>query len=339
MKEIDFFAQSVDHRLSLDTIFFGGGTPSTYPDELLLDTFDKLKGTFDIIDDAEVSIEVNPGTVSPKQLVLWKELGINRLSIGVQSLKDSVLKKLNRMQSEHDVRALLAKASELFQNISVDLILGLPGIDDGEWKALLAQVVAWPLMHVSIYFLTVHEDTRLYFDIEQKKVVLPTDDSLVTLYHWSVSFLKRHGFEQYETSNFARPGYRCRHNFAYWERKSYKGFGLGACSFDGKFRFQNCKNLTSYMERAERGASVVDFAEKLTGEQVYLETIMLGLRRAEGVALEVLFRGLSDDRKARLTENISWLKSRKYLHEKAGRLMLTPIALVVQNEVAVKLSM
>lgn len=338
-KEIELFTQYIDHKILLDTIFIGGGTPSTYPDNLLLDMSDKLKEKFDINGDTEVTIEVNPGTVEPHQLILWKDIGINRLSIGVQSLNSSVLQRLNRLHSAEDVRRLIVQAAGIFENISVDLILGLPGVVVAEWKDLLTEVVTWPLKHLSIYFLTLHEDTRLYFEVKKKKLELPTDDSLVQLYHWSIDFLGRYGFEQYETSNFARQGYKCKHNVACWNRKPYKGFGLGACSFDGKSRFQNDKKLISYLDCANNGVSVIEFAEKLTREQVYLEKIMLGLRTSRGVALSTLFSDISEEQKNRLIQNISWLKSNNYLQEKGDRLVLTPAALVVQNEVAVKLSM
>jgi len=336
VKEIEVFAHNIDYKLSLDTIFIGGGTPSTYPDSLLLDMFDKLKGKFDINGDTEVTIEVNPGTVRKEQPALWRKLGINRVSIGVQSLNDTVLKKLNRLQSAQDVRTLLPQVGVVFDNVSIDLILGLPGVTPTEWKRLVKEVVTWPLQHLSIYFLMVHENTRLYFDVQMKKTALPADDSLIDLYHWSVRFLKKHGFEQYETSNFARPGYECRHNIVYWERKPYKGFGLGACSFDGKSRFENIKNLTDYLQKSGSQASAI--VETLTKEQVYLEKVMLGLRRSQGVLLAELFEGLSGDQNNRLVKNIQWLKQGNYLQEESGRIFLTPAGLVVQNEVSVRLT-
>ena len=167
----------------------GGGTPSTYPNTLLLDMFDTLYKGFVIDKTTEISIEVNPGTVKLEQLTVWKEVGINRLSIGVQSLKDSALKSLNRHQSAADVEWLLGQASALFDNISVDLILGLPDVSVSDWKELLARVVSWPINHVSVYFLTVHENTPLYFKVQRNQVVLPPDDTIIDLYHWTVDLL------------------------------------------------------------------------------------------------------------------------------------------------------
>jgi len=339
LKEITLFAQSGDSKRQLETIFFGGGTPSTYPDDLLLDMSAKLKETFEIYDDAEVSIEVNPGTVSEQQLAFWKEIGINRLSIGVQSLDDAVLKKLNRLQTARDVKNVLGFAARFFENISVDLIVGLPGTTKADWKKLLNEVITWPLKHISIYFLTLHNNTQLYFQVQQKNVALPCDDAVVDSYHWSVEFLKKHGFNQYETSNFSKPGYECKHNLVYWERKPYKGFGLGACSFDGTTRFENQKNLTQYLQHVENGQDCSAKCEVLTEQQVKLEKIMLGLRRSSGVSVAFLCEKSSQEKKRRFQETIEMLKESGHVQQEGDNLVLTPLGFVLQNDIAVKLSL
>ncbi len=210
------------------------------------------------------------------------------MSIGVQGLKDSVLNDLNRKQSSTDVFWVLDQASRLFSNISVDLILGLPGVSADEWKDLIAQVVHWPISHVSVYFLTVHEETPLYFRVKKNEFALQTDDHMIELYEWTVKYLARHSFEQYEISNFAKNGQRSRHNSIYWERKPYKGFGLGACSFDGASRFQNQKNLLKYLKAIETDQDTVIFSEMLTAQQVHRENVMLGLRKSEGISLPMI---------------------------------------------------
>ena len=297
MAEIQTFANSGSSKLALDTIFLGGGTPSTWPESLLLDTFGTLRKKFIIEDNCEITIEVNPGTVRESHLVTWKTAGINRLSVGVQGLKDSVLNNLNRKQTKDDVVWLVQRASKEFQNISIDLILGLPGVSTQEWKDLLATVVAWPITHISIYFLTVHEETALYFRVKRHEIKLLEDDAMVELYQWTIQFLKEHGIEQYEVSNFAKKGFRSAHNSIYWDRKPYKGLGLGACSFDGHSRFANQKNLMKYMAAIEAGQDITVFTEDLTDQQIMLERTMLGLRRAEGISLHDLLQGLSPEQK------------------------------------------
>ncbi len=339
IKEIQEFGKQSTEKVRLETIYFGGGTPSTYPDHLLLDMFGILGEFFSFDEHTEITLEVNPGTVRPEQLGLWKQLGINRMSVGIQSLNDEVLKKLNRLQKASDVYLLLDKAPDYFDNISVDVILGLPGVSTAEWKNLLAEIVTWKISHISMYVLEVHDSTPLYFNIASKKVVLPCDDDVVDLYYWSRKFLAQHGFNQYEVSSFARTGRESRHNSMYWERKPYRGFGLGACSFDGTARLQNEKNLMKYLESLELDTYKPVFAEVITKEQVYAEKIMLGLRRMQGVVWSEVSQNLTEEQKNALLIKIDALKEKKLVAENDGRLQLTPAGLIVENEIITRLSL
>lgn len=336
-KEIKEFARKIDRKLALKTIYMGGGTPSTYPDKLLLDTSGILKDMFTITHDTEFTIEVNPGTVRVEQFALWRSIGINRMSVGVQSLNDKALHTLGRMQSVKDVYFLLEHAQHEFDNISVDLILGLPGVTDDEWKTYLREVVTWPIKHVSMYFLQVHEKTPLYFRVKSNELSLPKDAAVVDLYYWSRDLFMSHGFAQYEVSNFAQPGYESRHNTVYWEREPYKAFGLGACSFDGSLRFQNEKNLMKYLAGVEQGTEVTVFSEQLTEKQVRLEKIMLGLRRAKGVLLDTVMNGLDSNEIEQVTIQLQRLKNHKLIEEEEGYLILTTEGLIVENEVVTHL--
>jgi oxygen-independent coproporphyrinogen-3 oxidase len=335
--EITNFTDQIAEKQPLHTLYFGGGTPSTYPDALLLDTFGTLRKTYIISDATEVTLEINPGTVRFEQLAFWKSLGINRLSIGVQSLNDKVLKSLNRHQAAADVITLIEQAQHYFSNISIDLILGLPDITIQEWKALLATVVTWPITHISMYFLTVHEDTPLYFSVKKNKVVLPCDDTMIDLFYWSRDFFKEHGFEHYEISSFARPDKQSRHNSSYWEHVPYKAFGLGACSFDGTSRFQNEKNLMKYIHGLNQGADIGVFAETLTEQQLYMEKVMLNLRRSQGVSWDMLLRGRPESVQHHLKNKVEEYKEQRLLVERENRLQLTPAGLVVENEIILQL--
>jgi oxygen-independent coproporphyrinogen-3 oxidase len=226
----------------------------------------------------------------------------------VQSLKDSVLRNLNRNQSNTDVFWVIENASKSFDNLSIDLILGLPGVSVQEWKDLLQKVVEWPIAHVSIYFLTVHEETPLFYRVQKKEVALTPDDAMVDLYQWSVEFLQEHGLMQYEISNFSREGYHSRHNSVYWDRKPYKGVGLGACSFDGKSRFQNQKHLMKYINDIDSGTDVTIFSETLTNNQAYLEQVMLGLRRAQGLDMNDLLKDLNETQQKIMKDSIAMLQ-------------------------------
>ena len=193
---------------------------------------------------------------------------------------------------------------------------------------------------LTILFLGVlHEDTPLYFKVKRNKVDLPCDDSVVDLYLWSVALLAEHGFEQYEVSNFALPGFQSRHNSVYWDRKPYKGFGLGACSFDGARRLQNEKNLMSYMSAIENDKEVTSFVEELLPQQVRLEKIMLGLRRSAGIAFKDMCEDLTNEEQEQLKQRVAWLIEHKFVQKNDDMLVLTPAALALENEIVLKLSL
>lgn len=336
-QEIEDYFVRLHTKPLIKTIYLGGGTPSTYPDHLLLDMFATLRRYTEFDQKNEVTIEVNPGTVRNEQLFLWKELGINRLSIGVQSLNDQVLQSLNRKQTKDDVCKIIADAATVFDNVSIDLILGLPGVSEQEWQATINEVCRWPIKHISVYFLTVHEDTPLHFKVISNKVKLPDDDYFIASYHWTVQTLAAAGFARYEISNFAQPGYESSHNSAYWDRSPYQGFGLGACSFNGMKRMQNEKRLLTYIDAAMRHESVVSFEETLTEDQIRLEKIFLNLRRVGGVSWDDLLDRLSDAHVARTKEKIDLLCRQGFIDEYNGRLRLTSQGLVVENEVIAQL--
>jgi oxygen-independent coproporphyrinogen-3 oxidase len=337
LQEIVAFRDTFSQISALKTIYFGGGTPSTYPPKLLLDTFAILKEVFLFDEKTEITFEVNPGTVTKEALNVWKEVGINRLSIGVQSLKDKVLQDLNRHQKATDVYALLNEVQENFKNVSVDFILGLPGVSAEEWKQMVRDAMRWPITHISVYFLMVQENTPLYFKVKTNKVQLPPDDESVDLYEWLVELLESHGFYRYELSNFAKPGFESRHNQAYWDRKPYAAFGLGACSFNGSVRCQNEINLGKYLDLAERGQSVIHQRELLDEQEIAEEKIMLGLRQRKGVSIADIMKHLAQDRQTVFLSSIATLQGQGLIEEKAGFIFLTPRGYALENEVAVRL--
>lgn len=337
-KELVRFSDEQENPVPLKTIYIGGGTPSTWPDRLLLDTFDRLRRTFDMRSISEITIEANPGTVRAKQIALWQEIGITRISVGVQSLNDQVLHNLNRQQSAAQVRQLIKSLAGNFPSVSVDIIIGLPGVSEEEWKAFIYELVSWPIQHVSMYFLSVHEGTPLYFRVARNQLTLPPDDATVDLYYWSIAALARGGFEQYEVSSFARSGWASQHNQVYWERKPFKGFGIGAWSFDGHARLQNEKNIQRYMEAQEAGNDSLCSAETVTEEAARLETLMLGLRRTKGVAILEVVEGLSKEKQELFLSRVEALEEKKLIHKEGQRITLTPTSLALENEISAHLS-
>jgi oxygen-independent coproporphyrinogen III oxidase len=338
VQEIRLFSRMHSSESPIETIHFGGGTPSTYPDNLLLDMMSILRDEFEIASSAEIALEVNPGTVRPEQMSVWSQAGINRLSIGVQGIKDSVLQNMNRHQKVTQVHALLSLVDGIFDNVSVDLIIGLPGVQKEEWMALIDEATQWCIKHISVYFLTVHEATPLYTKVKMNQVVLPDDDEIVTLYQWTCDRLAQHGFLQYELSNFAKPGYESRHNSAYWDRVPYRGFGIGACSFDGTCRLQNEKNIMRYMHAMEQQNEVFVFCETLTGEQIRLEQLMLGLRRPKGVRWHTIIDGCSSVAQQKIGIAAQRLEQEQLIERVGDAIRLTHRGLAVENEVLVQLS-
>ncbi|PKN03124.1 hypothetical protein CVU75_03860 [Candidatus Dependentiae bacterium HGW-Dependentiae-1] len=337
-KEIELFVRNYTGNKVLRTMYLGGGTPSTWPAPLLLDTLSILKDVF-VFDQAnEVTIEVNPGTVAKEQPAIWREAGITRVSVGVQSLNDQVLRSLGRYQTAADVYQLIPRLADHFVDISIDLIIGLPGVSLEEWKQQLQRIVTWPITHLSLYFLSVDPFTRLESDVRAGRCTVPGEQEVLAVYYWSIDFLKQQGFQQYEISNFARPGHESKHNQAYWERKSYKGFGLGAWSFDGTSRYQNHKSLLPYIQGIQRGDDITYVEELLTSEQVRLEKIMLGLRHMRGVSLLDVFANRSAAQHNLIQETITRLVHEQLLVSRDGRLFLTPAGLAVENAIAVELS-
>ncbi len=337
IKELKMFKAETENKIALETIYIGGGTPSTWPDKLLLDTSGILKDMFDISGVTEWSLEANPGTVRKEQLALWKACGINRLSIGVQSLNDAVLAELNRHQKATDVYKLIDWCEGVIENISIDLIIGLPGISDDEWKATIAEVGKWPIKHISMYFLSIHENTPLYTRLIKNELTLPLDDPVVDLYYWSIDALKGYGFDQYEVSSFAKPGYRSHHNQVYWDRKPYKAIGIGACSFDGGMRYANDKNIMRYMNGVQEGRSVVVDKEVLTNEQVILEIVMLGLRRMDGLIVKDVTTMMIEEKAQKFLDKMAIFEQEQLVVYDGTRLYLTKKALPIENEIAVKL--
>ncbi len=300
--------------------------------------FATLRTLFVVTPMTEITLEVNPGTVRQEQPKIWKECGINRLSIGVQSLKDSALKNMNRHQSESDVAWTLQATAGNFETISVDFILGLPGVSADEWKSFLTRVVTWPVQHISMYFLTVHEDTPLYFKVKKNMVELPCDDEVVDQYHWSVDFLARHGFMQYEISSFARSGHECSHNKGYWQRKPFKGFGIGAWSFDAQVRYQNDKNIVSYIQHIAEGKDIITHDEPLTRARIHMEKVMLGIRQTCGMTRDDMICDLLDHEQEYVTRQLCWLKEHGFIREHASIITLTPKGLSVEHAIAARLA-
>lgn len=362
------FVGDGNERLSADTVFLGGGTPSLLDADELAHLMAVLSESFRILPGAEITMECNPGTVDREKLLAFREAGINRLSIGVQSFQDEELKLLGRIHTAEEAKQCVLDARWAgFDNISLDLISALPGQNIDQWMESLREAAALAPEHISAYSLILEDGTPLKeAALEGKLPHLPDEDEDRKMYHETRSFLAEHGYHRYEISNYAKKGFESRHNSGYWTGHPYLGFGIGAASFYADCRWSHTRSMTSYLQALESagasaGASAksdgesLSSAEKATGhrcqeyaevlESIYeekeilserdrmAEFMFLGLRRMQGVSEAEFLR-----RFGRTMEEVygSVLKRYQELHmlqREGGRIFLTERGIDVSNAV------
>lgn len=270
----------------VSTIFVGGGTPSILNSSYIVEIFDVLRRKFHVAGNAEISMEVNPGTVTKEKLSDWRRAGINRLSMGLQSADNRELKRLGRIHTWEDFLESFRRAREEgFSNLNVDLMSALPGQTMDGWMETLKRTAAQEPEHISAYSLIIEEGTPFYERYGGKKgeALLPDEDTDRDMYHKTREFLASCGYERYEISNYAKPGRECRHNIGYWTGVPYLGLGLGAASYIEGIRFSNTRNLKEYL--AGKQGDDRD-RQMLTKKEMEEEFFFLGLRLAAGVSLK-----------------------------------------------------
>ncbi len=273
----------------LRTVFLGGGTPSTLSAGLLKKLLASCFAYFPVHPSAEISIEANPGTVDRAKFELLKTAGVNRISFGVQSFNDRELGKIGRIHSaEEAVQAVSMAKDAGFNNISIDLMYGLPGQTPRSWQTSLETALSLDLNHLSLYQLTVEEQTPLERMVQAGRLQLPVEDELAGMDEITAKLTANNGLSQYEISNYARPGYQCQHNITYWENRDYFGVGAGAVSFLHGSRKQNVAAPEEYCGLIESGNSIMIDEEILDHEASFRETVIMGLRMNCGVAVKQL---------------------------------------------------
>ncbi len=303
------------------TVFFGGGTPGILKGELLCSILRALRDRFSVREDAEITVEANPGTVNRDKLVQYREAGVNRISLGLQSADNQELKLLGRIHTWEQFLESFQLARETgFRNINVDLMSALPGQTTESVHRTLERVLALSPEHISAYSLILEEGTPFYKRYEGHPELLPSEEEERQMYYDTRDRLCACGYEHYEISNFAKPGYTCRHNLGYWERRDYKGFGLGAASLLENVRYTNQTDLTEYLKGNFAGTE-----DPLTEQAVREEYFFLGLRKMEGVE--------PGRYREHYEERIQRLQAQQLLEEKDGRIRLTERGTDVSNYV------
>ena len=268
----------------VDTLYFGGGTPSYYGAARITELFAALKRSARILKSAEVTVECNPDSVTKRSLAQLRREGVNRLSLGMQSGSDELLKILGRRHSHRQTEAAVRAAREEgFDNLSLDLMFGLPGQSRTDWAHTLEKAITLNPEHISCYGLQLEEGTPLY-ERYHDDVLLPSQDEQADMYLFAVETLGRYGYGQYEISNFAKPGFESRHNMKYWDLDDYIGFGPGAHSCVADTRYSFRRDLQDYIRAIDAGESVLDEWEVLSPMERAAEYIMLGMRRGRGIS-------------------------------------------------------
>ena len=337
LAELRLFAARREDMPPVDSIYFGGGTPGLVPAEHITGILGECLRIFPVAAGSEITIETNPGTVSPEKAAAYRAAGINRVSLGAQSFSDAELRAAGRIHSAAQIADSLAVLSGAgFDNISLDLMLGLPGQNAESWRATLRAAVSFPIRHISVYMLELDEMSPLSARVAEEKLFLPGEDLVADLYAETIEFLGSHGLVQYEISNFARAESASRHNLKYWRRTPVYGFGLGSHSFDGRFRYANVSEIEEYCRRVESGLSPMAWRSEATEKQALEETFFLGLRLADGVDLrsaEAEFKGAAAGFLAECKEALENFRAEGLIEIDSSRLRLTRKGMLLSNEV------
>ena len=309
----------------VDTIYFGGGTPSRMSLDNLERIVAAIRQHFTVPPGVEFSMEANPEDITPESIAAWKNLGVNRLSIGVQSFQDDELMPLGRLHGADQARTAVSLAVASGIRTNLDLILGLPGQTAASFARTLDVALALGVGHISLYMLDIEEKSPLQIQLSRGRVTLPDDEIVSDLYVMAIERLGAAGLRQYEISNFARPGEECLHNLRYWTRGQYHGFGMGAHSLIGDRRFANTRDIHRYIELSPHAT---DFSETLGSEEKRRESLFLGLRQTIGMEYGD-FRLLSGQ------EGDAWMERGLrdgWLVNTDGRVAFTASGFLVSNE-------
>ncbi len=322
-------------RRPLDTVYLGGGTPTTLTSAQLSTVLAWVRTYFGVEEHAELTLEAHPDTVTGGGLDLLAEAGFNRISFGLETMEDEELRRIGRNPDSHRIRTAIREAREAgFTNINLDLIYGLPGQSLESWRSTLDQTIGLEPTHLSCYALTVEERTRLHVDLARGTANEPDPVLQNAMEDEADDRLARAGYERYEISNYSRPGYACRHNLRYWRDEDYLGLGPSAQSYLNGCRSGNVENLAAYHGALDAGRLPILESEQLDPEQKRREALVFGLRLTNGIEITTLGAGLPQ---ADVERAVNQLIDRGLLETTAGRIRLTAIGRRYADTVAVEL--
>ena len=319
------------------TIFFGGGTPSILSGTQMKEIFKLLREVFVVDENAEISMEANPGTVSKENLIAYRQAGVNRISFGLQSVNNEELKTLGRIHTYEEFLESFQLARECgFTNINVDLISAIPKQTLESWEQSVKSILELEPEHISAYGLIIEEGTpffEMYGEGEVGEKLLPSEEEERMMYHRTEELLEKTGYHRYEISNYAKPEKECRHNLGYWERKEYLGMGLGASSLIQNQRFKNCDDLAFYIEHSHDSSKIREIEGVLSNQEQMEEYIFLGLRKIDGISSRDFEETFGITLEECYGKGIRKMKTERLLEEENDMLRLTKIGIDISNYV------
>lgn len=292
------YENHIDQLAIIDTIYIGGGTPSLIESHYITEIIDTIKANFTLKENPEITIEVNPGTITQEKLQNYINAGINRISIGLQSNKENLLKQLGRIHTYEEFEQTFQLARKVgFQNINVDLMIGLPNQTIEDVNETIDKIIEYNPEHISVYSLIVEEETPLYCDIENKILILP-EEELERKMYWTVKHkLEEKGYIHYEISNFAKSGYESKHNLNCWNQEEYIGVGAAAHSYTNNARYSNTDKIEEYIDNYQNNRETDNFIfhEKQDKESKMKEYMLLGLRKIQGIQIQEFKRKFGEN--------------------------------------------
>jgi oxygen-independent coproporphyrinogen-3 oxidase len=341
---VDDYIEALEHEIiltlrhyhpdRLDTIFVGGGTPTALNEKQLYRLCEVIRNNLPIDEKAEFTFEANPGDLSPAKLQILKNAGVNRISLGVQTFNNELLKKIGRTHLADDVFRSIADSKSMgFKNISIDLIFSLPGQSIADFKQTLKTALSLELPHYSGYSLIIEPKTVFYNLMTKGKLHTPGEDTEAEMYELLMDEMETNGYRQYEISNFSRTGFESRHNLTYWNNEEYFGFGAGAHSYVGGYRRANAGPLKKYMDMIRNGKLPVFDENLVTKAEQMEEEMFLGLRKTDGISISKFYSKFGQDPTSLFHNEVTDLVQKGLLNVNAQHIYLTKRGRFLGNEV------
>ncbi|EJX2681063.1 radical SAM family heme chaperone HemW [Clostridioides difficile] len=328
---------SLNKNDKITSIFVGGGTPSILTSDEIREVFISIKEMFDIDENAEITIECNPGTLTLEKLKTMKEIGINRLSIGLQAIQEKHLNFIGRIHTYEEFEKNYKDALSVgFKNINVDLMYSLPNQTLCDWKETLEKVVHLNPTHISAYSLILEEGTELYNMYESNKFEFIDENVDIEMYEYTINYLKSKGYNQYEISNYSKEGYNCEHNILYWECEYYIGIGAGASGYINENRYNNVESLEDYHLSLVKREKPIQENEILSEKDMIEEKIFMGLRMNKGIKFEDFKKKFGIDFRDKYNKQIEMLLARKLINQSFEGIQLTQKGREISNSVFIE---